>query len=294
VPWQLTAGLYTIFTSLRSVQNRRVGKYKRDLSLYALFASFVCVFLVGLSYAIGNWSKVDHLAAIDAWVFLTVGGGLFASLNFMVIKLYRYIPASVAVYISLFNVISILFFTSIFTQEILTKRQWIGVAALFLAVLVIGLFSQNSKKTKNKKKLFVGFLIALLASLIFAPAVVNEKYLINRIGIETYLLYGWGMQATAATLVVFMFRNSRNHLKKMTRAMHLDVWTYGVLLGIAGFFFVFTLKNSQSASLTVISSIAKIGLTVVLAYIILKERDHLLAKVSGFLLSGIGLYLLFT
>ena len=76
--------------------------------------------------------------------------------------------------------------------------------------------------------------------------------------------------------------------------MHANVWAYAILLALSGLTYVISLNGSGSASLTIVISVANVALTALLAYIILKERTHLFAKVLGIVLTSIGLFLLFT
>lgn len=206
--------------------------------------------------------------------------------------MYRLVPASVAVFMGLLNTISVLLVAVIFRGESLSYKQTAGALLLFLAVVFVGLTVKSRSKRNDKKKIIVGLLISTLAALLFGPAILNEKYLINRFGLETYLLYGWGLQAISAFILAAFLRKPRK--SKLSLKMYLDVWIYGALLGISGMFFVLTLRNSGSASLSAISGTSKIIITVVGAYIILAERKHLVVKSSGVILSGAGLYLLFT
>ena len=123
---------------------------------------------------------------------------------------------------------------------------------------------------------------------------MNEKYLIDRIGLETYALYGWGMQATSAFFLAFVLRDKSKKKKPVTSQMHRDVWIYSVILAMAGLSFVTTLKNSDSSSLTSVSATAKVAFTVVVAYFVLHEKQFVKLKFLGLGLSAIGLFLLFT
>ncbi len=292
MPWQLTALLYFVISGLRALQNRRIGLHKTDLTLYALTASFISVISTGIVYAILNWSRVDHSAAWDARYFILLGGSLFAMLNFAIIKLYRLVPASVAVFMGLLNTISVITVAVLFRGESLTDKQYLGTLLLFLAVILVGLAVRNRSKKTDKNKIVLGLVVSLFAASLFGPAILNEKYLINRFGLETYLLYGWGLQATSAFILAALLRKPKK--TKLTTKMHIDVWIYGSLLGVSGMFFVLTLRNSGSASLAAISGTAKIIVTVIGAYFILNEKDNKLIKFAGVILSGTGMYLLFT
>ena len=290
MPWQVTIIFFVLLSSTRAIQNRRIGLFKKDLSLYALVASFTCILIVGISSALMNWNKIDHSKALDAWPYLLIGGILFASLNVIIFKLYRYIPASIMTFTTLLNTMSVLLFATIVGGESLSTKQVYGAITLFMSVIIVGLFTKSSNKTK--KNLTLGLSIALVAALMFGPAIMNEKYLINRIGFNTYVLYGWGFQTLIAYLVAFVLKNRKKAKEKLSRKVHVSVWTGGALLGMSGFAYVSSLNKSGSASTVALSGTAVIGVTVFLAFFVLKEKEHLWPKIVGLLLSAIGLSLL--
>ncbi len=293
MPWQVSIFLNILLSSSRAIQNRRIGLHKIDVSAYALAASFVCVFLTGLIYSLISWSSVDNNAALNAWPYLVFGGTLFACINLMVLKLYRYVLASVAIFMSIINTLSVVIFAYFFSSETLGSKQLIGIGFLATAIILIGYVSKKNSKGKSKN-LIISVLLVLGTALLFGPAIVNEKYLIDRIGLETYVLYGWGLQAIVSIILALVVTKGNIKLNKYTPKMHIDVWIYAVLLGFSGLFFVLSLRNSGSASLVAASSTAVVAVTIMLAYFILNERSYLFAKLVGLTLSFIGLFLLFT
>lgn len=290
MPWQVTIIFFVLLSSNRAIQIRRLGLLKKDVSLYALVASFTCILIVGLSTAFVNWDKIDHDKALDAWPYLLVGGLLFVSLNVMILKLYRYIPASIMTFTTLLNTLSVLFFATILGGEALTAKQIFGALILFLSVLIVGLFAKSNHKTK--KNITLGLGVALFTALLFGPAIMNEKYLISRIGFNTYVLYGWGFQALSAYIVAFTLKDRKKIKEKLSRRIHINVWIVGILLGMSGFAYVTSLSKSGSASTMALSGTAVIGVTMFLAYFVLNEKEHLRPKIAGLILSAVGLSLL--
>lgn len=290
MPWQITTLIFVVLSSARAIQNRRIGLFKKDVSLYALVASFTCIFTVGLVTALLNWSKVDHGAAFNAWPFLVVGGIMFSSLNIMLLKLYRYIPASIIAFTTLLNTLSVMLFATLAGGESLSAKQLYGAMLLFVSVVIVGLLAKSSKKSEKNVALGIG--VVITAAIIFGPAIMNEKYLISRIGFETYLLYGWGLQAISAFSLAFLLKKRNKTKEKTQLKIHVNVWIVGILLGLSGFAYVTSLSNSGSASTMALSGTAIIGVTVFTAYFVLDEREHLRPKIVGLILSAIGLLLL--
>jgi drug/metabolite transporter (DMT)-like permease len=292
MPWQVTTILYVLLASARAIQNRRVGLYDRDVSLYVLISSFTCIFIVGLVVALFNWNEIDHNAAIESLPFLVIGGIMFAGLNVMILKLYRFVPASIMAFTVLLNTLSVVLFATIAGGEVLTVRQILGALVLFTSVAVVGLLTKRKKNSSNKVLLGVG--AAILTAFLLGPAILNEKYLIQTIGLSTYVFYGWGLQAFFAFLIAYIFRARNSDKQKITVKMHKNVWLVGALLGLAGFSYVTSIEKSGTVAPIALSGTAVVGMTVFIAYFVLKEKDHLLAKIAGLFLSGVGLVLLFS
>jgi drug/metabolite transporter (DMT)-like permease len=254
-------------------------------------SSFASIFIVGLAVALLNWSEINHRAALDALPFLVVGGLMFASLNVMILKLYRFVPASIMAFTSFLNTLSVVLFATIAGGEVLTLRQILGALVLFSSVIMVGLLTKRKKNSNNRVLLGVG--VAILAAILLGPAIMNEKYLIQTIGLSTYVLYGWGLQAFFAFFIAYNYRDKNKHKQKITAKMHRNIWFVGALLGLSGFSYVTSINKSGNVAPVALSGTAVVGLTVFAAYFVLKEKDHLFAKLLGLFLSGVGLVLLF-
>lgn len=292
--WQVATVFYVVLSSFRAILNRRLSYHKTDLTLYALVASFVSVALVGAIIGILNISDLNHQLAFNQWPRILIGGLMFGVLNLLMIKLFRLISASVAVFLNLLNVISTVVVASLFIDERLTPQQWSGAVFLAVSVLLVAYIAEaKSPNKKINKKFARGLLIAIIAAAIFGPAVVNERYMIDAMGLNTYVVYGWGVQSAFAFLIAYVLRDRRRK-KKLTKKMHKDVWLYGAMLGIAGLAFVNSVSIASSVSLPSVSSTARVAITMILAYILLKERDNMTLKIIGLVLSLIGLLLIFS
>jgi drug/metabolite transporter (DMT)-like permease len=293
MPWQVSILFFTFLSSSRAILNRKIGLNKQDLTLYALVASFICVFSGGVLFTLLSNQTVNHALALEAWPRLVFGGTLFAAINVMVLKLFRYVPASIAVFISLLNTLSVILFAYIFTDENLNQLQWLGALLLFFVIVLVGYISHRNNKVKKHQNILLGVLLAVMTALLFGPAIVNESYLIGTLGLETYLVYGWGLQATMSLLLAFVLKDRKRKKLKLPLKTHVLIWTYGGLLGAAGLMFTMTLDNSGSSSITAVAATASVALSVVLAYFFLHEKDDLALKLLGLVLAGCGLTLLF-
>lgn len=293
MPWQISICIYIIVSSYKSIQTRKLGINNNDLTIYALVASFICVSFVGLIYGLFSWDTVNHSLVMSYWKNLFAGGVLFSLINLFSIRLFKYVPASVAEFMLLLNTLSILYFARIFLDELLTIKQLFGASILLFVIILIGYTASKKKKKSSNRQIMLGVLLAAAVAILLGPAIANEKFLIDNIGMETYVVYGWGLQAIASFILAFILRRKYSPKHNLSVSDHINVWLYASLLAFSGIMFVLSLRNSNSASLPALTSTAKVTGTVIMAYILLKERDSLLIKIFGILLTSVGLILLF-
>ncbi len=178
------------------------------------------------------------------------------------------------------------------TDESLTVSQWFGAGILLSAVIVAEHASKVVKSKKQKERFVIGVILAITIAILYGFAMVNEKYLLDRIDMPTYLVFGWGLQAISALIIGYKFWNPK--ISKIKPIQHINVWLTGVLLSIAGIFFIISVVEVDNVALATVTTSFKVIFTVLLAYVFLNERNKLRIKVFATLLSIVGLYYLFS
>jgi drug/metabolite transporter (DMT)-like permease len=289
MPWQLLIVLYSIVGGLRNVVVRQLGTYRQDYSVTILLYSFLAVFLTGIGYVFLTGETVDMRAGWEARYFIAVGGVLFVLQNLLFIKLLRRVGAAVGALLVLLNPLAVVLLTMAFTDERLTILQMAGASILLLSV-----FSAEISTTKKKIKYFhfsKNVLIAAIIALFFGLASLNEKYLIDRLELPTYVVLGWGGQFIATVVLVFVMR--KEVIWKAKPKINLLLGICAILYALSGFLFVSSIVSSQSIVLPVVSGSAKLLTTVVLAYLLLKERQYSIVRFLSVMGGVVGLYLLF-
>lgn len=158
--------------------------------------------------------------------------------------------------------------------------------------MVLAIYTiRHTSKTKKQKHLFAtGIVIAISSALLLGIANVTEKYLLDRINVPTYLIYGWGFQLLGALCIAVAFK-SKFHLPT-TRSTVSKACVYAVLVAVSGGFFIYTLVASNNASLTIALSGLKVVFAMILSYVVLKERSNIGTKLISVFLSVGGVYLL--
>ena len=137
--------------------------------------------------------------------------------------------------------------------------------------------------------------IWLKTSLIFGVATLTalglifEKKAISSIGYSSYYCYGWGMQCLGA--FVIMLALGRDELRSISVKTAKYGLSIGLLTVITGSLFVYALSKGALSSAILFTS-SKISITVVLAAILLKERNDFAKRILALLLSLAGLVLI--
>lgn len=290
--WQLSILLSNVFAALRAIEARKIGTLRRDLTLFSFILSFICVVAVGIFYVLFfGEESIDHQAAWHSRGLISLMAICIGLENLLTLRLFRLLPASIVILLSLLNPLSVVLIASIFLGESLTLVQWFGASLVLSGVFTVVLIKKASRSNKKKLAISTGLMIALFVAVVYGVALTLEKKLLDQIGMSTYVLYGWGAQLIAS-VVIASFYYKQFHLPRNTNEF-THALTYGLLLGFAGILYVATQVESNSASLTVISSSSKVAIGVVLSYFLLKEKEHVRIKLMGVLLSFIGMVVLF-
>lgn len=285
--WQLAIVLHGLLSACNFVISRSLGTSKIDYSYFTNVLAFIAVFVLGLTYVAITNGEVNHVAALQAWPFLLLAGLLFSLKTLLVLRLFMYVPASVGSLMTSFNLLVGVLLATLLLHEGLSLFQIIGLVLMVLAIYTI----RHTTKTEKQKHMFAtGILIAASSALLLGVANVTEKYLLDRIDVPTYLVYGWGFQLVGALCIAIVFKKKLHRPK--TRSSIVKACVYAVLVALSGGFFIFTLVTSNNASLTIALSGLKVVFAMILSYVVLKERSNISTKIVSVLLSVGGVYLL--
>jgi drug/metabolite transporter (DMT)-like permease len=285
--WQIAIVLHGLLSACNFIVSRSLGKSKVDFSYFTNVLAFIAVFVLGLMYVAVTNGEVNHAAALAAWPYLVGAGLLFSLKTLLVLRLFIYVPASVGSLMTSFNLVVGVLLATVLLNEGLSFFQVIGLLLMVLAIYTI----RHTTKTKKQKHMFAtGILIAVSSALLLGVANVTEKYLLDRIDVPTYLIYGWGFQLLGALCIAVAFR-SKFQLPT-TRSSVIKSFIYAVLVAVSGGFFIYTLVASNNASLTIALSGLKVVFAMILSYVVLKERSNIGTKLISVFLSVGGVYLL--
>jgi drug/metabolite transporter (DMT)-like permease len=159
------------------------------------------------------------------------------------------------------------------------------IGALFIAFSIDNKASARDKLPLQKKIIFV-----TISSLALAIGLSCEKLAIDSMGVWSYVLYGWTLQFIGAAILFIIF--GRVELKKVQRGFWPAALLAGVLTSLTGALFIIALSKGMLSEV-ILSSIAKVVLTTVLAVIVLKERNKIGRRFAALTLAIVGLIMLF-
>jgi drug/metabolite transporter (DMT)-like permease len=285
VPWQAVMLLQNIFAAFFALLSRRItGKYPKA-HFQVLAAIFLVLYAVGLGYVLMSGKQIVTANFAPYWWRYVGGGLLFGIWTYFSYMVFTYVDAAIASLLATLNIVAVVISSSLLIHEGLSIRQVLGATILLLAMLVI-LSAHVSKPVRTQWAKGVG--LSLLASSVYGFAIANEKWLLGRVGISTYVAFGFGLQFLPLLILSLLInRNEYLNLKKsdFLRSVSLA----GLIRGLGGLLFIISLVKANNASLVSVLSGLKVVFTAILAAIILRERKMLGRKLLASLLAVLGI-----
>lgn len=172
----------------------------------------------------------------------------------------------------------------VFLGERLSLQNVIGIGLIVTGLVAINL-------TKSKWRFQRGHVYALLAAACFGLAFTNDAYIIGQYqSIASYMVLAFLLPGLS---ILLFFPKSGHHLRHFASVGTIfKVVSCGLFYAISALTIFTAYKVGGQAS--IISPIQQMGMifTVILSYILLKERDKLPQKIIGTILSFLGVLLL--
>jgi len=282
--WQLLLIAYSLLNTATYLLQRHLGKtlfqHKRLVSAF---------FFVGLHYPMGllvAFYSSPHLHI--GWLnmlLLLAGSWVFPLVNIMFLKASKHVDAGHFTVLSNLTPIITIIAASLLLKEDLNAHQLVGaiiiITAAFLATV------PHIKRGHDTKE---GLTVALTAFVLTGLATVYERWMLTRIGLGAYLIFGWGAQTFWMLLIAWPQRKHLGILKQRRHAA--AIWGYALAGSIKGVCFIIALRLIPNTSLfSVVISLTPV-LVVPAAYFALHERQNLGLKVLSAVAATIGLIVL--
>lgn len=221
-------------------------------------------------------------------VFLLLGSALFPLINLLAFRANRDVDAGLFTILNNITPIITIVIASLLLNETLNDQQLLGavliIASTFLATLPA--LHRNAGGTST------GIVLAIASVSLLGLAIVFERWMLTRIDLGAYLVFGWGAQALWMGIIAWPVRKEVNIL--LNKKHFLPVAAYGFFSACKGLCFVSALKVGGNASVVSASASFVAVMVVIAAYVVLKERRWLWFKISAAIIGTAGLLILNT
>src|SRR3989344_2150565 len=272
--WQLLLGI-GIFAEVfgRLIQRVLLRDDRSDPVVYAIVQQFLAGVIVGV-FAFINGFKIPNLSPIA--INLLLMPALYGLSITFIFKALKQTEASVFTILFASRAIWLILGAILLLHEVFIPKQFLGA---FLIIASIVLVSWKKQKIKAQK----GEVFAILASVIFAGAILNDAFIVKTFDVPSYVTVTY----IASSLFILAMHPRKIHAiiplfqSKISRKILLLACIYGVTS--ISYLLAYKLGNNaaQLGALFQISSI----LTVLFAIFFLKERSSLPMKIAAGILS---------
>jgi drug/metabolite transporter (DMT)-like permease len=283
--WQVVMLLQNVFAAIFALLSRRLTLKYPKAHFQILTLIFVVLYAVGLGYVAFTGQHVITALFVPYWWRYIGGGMLFGVWTYFSYRVFSYVDAAIASLLATLNIVAVVITSSLLIHEGLTLRELLGAVVLLAAMLIV-LSARVSKLVRTAWGKGIG--LSLLASSVYGFAIANEKWLLSRVGIPTYVVFGFGWQLVPLLLFSLIIGRSQYHNLRKPDFLK-SVGLTGLMRGAAGLLFIISLVKSNNASLVSVLSGFKVVLTAIWAAIILHERKLLGRKLVASLLAMLGI-----
>ncbi len=209
------------------------------------------------------------------FLYLVGGGALFAVGNACGFKVLSHLDAGFGSILGTLGTIFTIIFAGIFLNEELSLQQAAG-SIILLGAICYGLLvaRQHHKGKKNHRAWLWGFIFAVISGFFIGLALVNEKYLLGHMNTSTVLFYVIGAQMVSSLLLGAILEPKGYKLVRDKAVMKLNIFA-GSLRSVAAVLFVLALVKSNNVAVIGVIENFRLVIIIMLAAILLKERDKL-------------------
>ena len=225
-----------------------------------------------------------HISGGDAlWL---IGGSLIWPLfNIAAFRANKEVDAGIYTIIANLSPLFTLAIAVPFMSETVSLPQYAGIGLLMFAGMIA-----VAPGIKNNQLVISGVLFALLSTGLLGFGVAYERFMLSRLDLGTYILYGWGSQVLWMALLAAAEWKYLPAVVKKIGPGTLLIW--GSANALKSCCFILTLFWLGSASIMSGATNFISIVIVVAAFFILHERDHSVPKIIATLVGIAGLLLL--
>lgn len=280
MPWFFYAIISVFGTALANIFQKILMKDdKSDPVVFSITFQFL-LFVLTFIFALFKGFVLPPL--LTHWLYFVLGAVLYAFAvitNFYAVKKT---DVSNVVIIGTMSSITTIIFAVLLLNDDFSLIKSLGTGLIILSIIIL---------YKNRKFEFdQGFYYALLSAILFGLAVVNDAFILKSYDAISYtpvmsLLPGFVMGA------IYQKKLPKIHTV-LTGKRFQNIFLLSLFYSIAAVCFYLAIVSGGNASQVSPINRASIIVTVLLAAILLKEREHLLRKFLSAILVTVGVLLL--
>ncbi len=286
--WQIALTLSVLAGVARMLFTRRYSQTSKIPSTIPPAASFLFGILpIGL---IAGLFIFPHAIAWSWWVVFLIAilAAVMAFSNWLGFLAAGKLAIAPQQTISLLTNVSVVVLGWTFLGESLTTAQFVGGGILLVAASLAIMAPTKTKAGDFERIRPKTIIIAVTAAVLLAIGFVTEKALLGHMEIGGIFLISWTTQTIGALLLASKDINRTTLRAFKGREFKWSTFV-GVLSGINGAFYIYAIFHSDNVSLISVLSTIALPLTVLGAYIFLREREHHLLMWLSLAISFVGL-----
>lgn len=273
-----------VFTIVARVMTLRLPKAFFTIGIM----TYIPVVLAGAVAALLYNGGIPSLPSGEAWVFIAIEGVAIPAYWLLQYKLLRHIGA-VNTAITMTLSIAMTSAAGVLLLGELAGVTFILGTVCIVAGTVLSVHLRPDETHASSMSTSAKMGAVVTASTLATIGFLFEKKAIDAMGVWDYTLYGWLAQLVGVLILSGIF--GRSELRAVQRRAIAGGAIIGVLTAISGMLFVYALYIG-SLSHTIAAAGGKIGVTMILAAIFLKERNSMGMRVFIFALAMLGLWLI--
>jgi drug/metabolite transporter (DMT)-like permease len=285
MPWIIPLLGYLVFATIYGLIRRNLGKnFAEHNRLVNAFFFLAVLWPVGL--LIGLLSHPNLHIGWQNMGLLLAGSIVWPLANLAGYKASRHIDAGMFSILSNLTPIVTITVAWNLLGEGLNHHQLFGAVIILASAVLVTLPSLRRRRRANRE----GLTFTLISVVLVGLGIVFERYMLKRMDIGAYFVFGWGAQTF--WMVTFALSEYKNLYLLKDRSFFLPTLGYGLTAALRGVGFVAVLKFSNNASLVGAAASFLSVSVVVAAYFFTNEKDGLALKIPAAILGTVGLIIL--
>lgn len=288
--WSLAMTLNIVFGSLLTILFRKLSLLDKKALFVVGVSMYFMIAVAGFAFSvIANGSLPDSPSTL-VWIFLFIEGICIPGSFLLQYTIIKKLGAANAVIVIAGNALGPALLGILLLGEVIPTVFLLGALLIFASIAIVYHIHPDTKHRKRRGNVWRNVWPVALMMLLFSIGIFAEKVAIETFGVWNYASFGWAMQFIGASALLLLF--GRNELKHHQTKTVYRGFLLGLLTSVMGLTFIYSLSVG-ALSHTTIAATGKVAITMMLAALLLGERNQLLLRFAAFALSILGLALIF-